>query len=105
MRKEQIVKKTGTKLIFTFLIALLLFPSGFFGIAANNLTVQASQKQAQTTEYFNEDEKEQRTILWVDGITPPKMGGDHSDFQKEITNVNQIQYIEYKTPYLPGNGW
>lgn len=112
MRKEQIVKKTGTKLIFTFLIALLLFPSGFFGIAADNLTVQASQKQiqasqkqAQTTEYFNEDEKEQRTILWVDGITPPKMGGDHSDFQKEITNVNQIQYIEYKTPYLPGNGW
>ena len=41
-------------------------------------------------------------IIWVEGITPPEL----SDFEAEIVfGRNSIQYITYKAPYQPGNGW
>lgn len=59
------------------------------------------------TEYHNEESNQLRTILWTQGITPPQMGGDHSQFQRELTydNNGNIIYINYNAPYLPGNGW
>ncbi len=97
------MKKFGKKLIFTFLTGFLLFQSGFFGFAEEQRTVDASQ--ITTTEYFNEDEQEQRTIFWAKGVTPPKMGGENSDFEKIVTDAGGVQYIEYIAPYRPGNGW
>lgn len=62
-------------------------------------------KAENITTYINEDDGQEKTIFWTKGITPPKMGGEDSHFKKEITNSGGVQYIEYKSPYLPGNGW
>ena len=91
------------KLILAAVSGLILFQTGFFFSPQTKLEAEA--RSGQVTEYFNEEEGEKRTIYWASGITPPKMGGADSDFKKEITNVNNIQYIEYKAPYVPGRGW
>ncbi len=34
------------------------------------------------------------------------MGGEDSEFRKEVTHVNgEVAYIEYKAPYIAGKGW
>ncbi len=59
------------------------------------------------TEYTNDEDHQHKTILWAQGITPPKMGGSDSQFQKHPTyDANgDVAYMEYIAPYLPGNGW
>lgn len=97
------MKRKLRKLILAAVSGLILFQTGFFFSPQTKLEAEA--RSGQVTEYFNEEEGEKRTIYWASGITPPKMGGADSDFKKEITNVNNIQYIEYKAPYVPGRGW
>lgn len=97
------MKRKLRKLILAVVSGLILFQTGFFFSPQTKLEAEA--RSGQVTEYFNEEEGEKRTIYWASGITPPKMGGADSDFKKEITNVNNIQYIEYKAPYVPGRGW
>lgn len=97
------MKRKLRKLILAAVSGLILFQTGFF--CSPQTKLEAEARSGQVTEYFNEEEGEKRTIYWASGITPPKMGGADSDFKKEITNVNNIQYIEYKAPYLPGRGW
>lgn len=72
-------------------------------------TYTASSKDENVvTEYVNEEDGKLKKIIWTKGITPPQMGGKDSDFKKEITNVGndgKVKYIEYKSPYIPGQGW
>ena len=90
------MKRKLRKLILAAVSGLILFQTGFFFSPQTKLEAEA--RSGQVTEYFNEEEGEKRTIYWASGITPPKMGGADSDFKNEITNVNNIQYIEYKAP-------
>lgn len=59
------------------------------------------------THYINEEDGKEKTIIWVKGITPPRMGGEQSDFKKLVTKVpnTSTEYIEYQSPYFSGHGW
>lgn len=97
------MKRKAGKVILAAVSGLILLQGSLFFGSKAKLKVEAAA--GQVTEYFNEDEGEKRTIYWASGITPPKMGGTDSDFKREVTNVNNIQYIEYKAPYISGRGW
>ena len=69
------------------------------------LKEEFSKNENVVTEYVNEEDGKLKTIIWTKGITPPKMGGQNSDFEKEITNVGNVRFVEYKSPYIEGQGW
>ena len=89
-----------------FLFSCILSTILLSGTISPSLTLKAHEetKAGTTTNYITEDGKP-RTIFWADGITPPKMGGDDSDFKKVVTEINNVRYIEYIAPYQSGNGW
>ena len=89
-----------------FLFSCILSTILLSGTISPSLTLKAhaETKAGTTTNYITEDGKP-RTIFWADGITPPKMGGDDSDFKKVVTEINNVRYIEYIAPYQSGNGW
>ncbi len=66
-----------------------------------------SKEENVITEYFNEDDQEQKQIIWAQGVNPPKMGGADSEFKRETLNDPQGNplFIEYKVPYIPNKGW
>lgn len=71
-----------------------------------SLKGELSKNGNNVTEYVNDEDKQLKTILWAKGITPPKMGGADSQFEKKYTYTQgKVDYIEYIAPYLPGNGW
>lgn len=57
------------------------------------------------TEYYNQEDQQMKTILWTQGITPPRMDGDNPQFERQVTEVNGTTFIEYISPYLPNQGW
>lgn len=57
------------------------------------------------TEYYNQEDQQMKTILWTQGITPPRMDGDNPQFKRQVTEVNGTTFIEYTSPYLPNQGW
>lgn len=74
--------------------------------SSNNIKEELSKNGNIVTQYTNEDDKKLKTIVWAKGINPPKMGGEDSEFRKEVTHVNgEVAYIEYKAPYIAGKGW
>ncbi len=81
----------------------------FVSAAASNekmsLKDELSKNGNVVTEYINDEDNEKKTIIWAKGITPPKMGGEDSDFEKEYTPISNPQYLEYVAPYEAGNGW
>lgn len=72
---------------------------------SQRLKEEFSKNENVVTEYVNEEDGKLKTIIWTKGITPPKMGGQNSDFEKEITNVGNVRFVEYKSPYIEGQGW
>lgn len=74
---------------------------------AVSLKDELSQNGNVVTEYVNEEDHQPKTILWAQGVTPPKMGGEDSQFKKQIIYGpdGKPAYIDYIAPYLPGNGW
>lgn len=91
-----------------WIISLGFLCAGFFFSSLPESYAKETEnhlKAENITTYINEDDGQEKTIFWTKGITPPKMGGKDSHFKKEITNSGGVQYIEYKSPYLPGNGW
>lgn len=97
------MKRQAKRFIMAAVSGFILLQTSL--LVSPQIRLEAKAGSGQVTEYFNEEEGEKRTIYWASGITPPKMGGADSDFKKEITNVNNIQYVEYKAPYVPGRGW
>ena len=57
---------------------------------SQRLKEEFSKNENVVTEYVNEEDGKLKTIIWTKGITPPKMGGQNSDFEKEITNVGNV---------------
>ena len=55
---------------------------------SQRLKEEFSKNENVVTEYVNEEDGKLKTIIWTKGITPPKMGGQNSDFEKEITNLD-----------------
>ena len=96
------MKQTKKFFLFSCILSTILLS----GTISPSLTLKAHEeiKAGTTTNYITEDGKP-RTIFWADGITPPKMGGDDSDFKKVVTEINNVRYIEYIAPYQSGNGW
>ncbi len=95
-----------------FLLSTMLFHANKMPIHAIDADEQVAYSQFiqngnAITHYINEEDGKEKTIIWVKGITPPKMGGEQSDFKKEITKVpnSSIEYIEYHAPYVSGQGW
>lgn len=67
--------------------------------SAQKLKDELSKAGNKVTQYYNEDEKETRTVLWTNGIEPPA----HSSFVR--TTTGNGEHIEYIAPYEMGNGW
>lgn len=59
------------------------------------------------TEYVNDEDHRPKTIIWANGITPPKMGGDDSQFEKHYTydKDGKLAYIDYISPFIENSGW
>lgn len=78
-----------------------------FNVESVSLKDELSKNGNVVTEYVNDEDKQTKTILWAKGITPPKMGGEDSQFKKQLTydNKGDVSYIDYIAPYAPGNGW
>ena len=57
------------------------------------------------TQYVNQEDGTTKTIYWTQGVTPPKMGGEYSDFRRTETSVGGKTYVEYIAPFVAGNGW
>lgn len=67
---------------------------------------ELSSKGNLVTQYINQEDNKLKTIVWVKGINPPKMGGHDSDFSREPTYINgKLEYVEYIAPYTAGQGW
>lgn len=72
-----------------------------------SLKDELSKNGNPVTEYENIEDKETKTILWTQGIEPPKMGGNDSQFKREVVydgNGNPT-YIDYISPYIANKGW
>lgn len=82
-------------------ILLGIFIITMFLISKNSYAYQNSVNKST----YIDDTGITKTIYWVDGIVPPKMGGVDSQFKKEETIINGTHYIEYTTPFINGNGW
>ena len=89
--------------LLSCMLGALLFGNTLFPTLT--VTAQEKTKAGSTAEYRNEETNELRTIFWADGITPPKMGGDDSDFKKTEHKTGNAHYVEYIAPYKAGNGW
>ena len=89
--------------LLSCMLGALLFGNTLFPTLT--VTAQEETKAGSTAEYRNEETNELRTIFWADGITPPKMGGDDSDFKKTEHKTGNAHYVEYIAPYKAGNGW
>ncbi len=58
------------------------------------------------TRYINKEEgNKKRTIHWVNGVKPPKMGGEDPDFVTKIETQGGMTYINYTAPYHENRGW
>ncbi len=58
------------------------------------------------TKYINKEEGNQkRTIHWVNGVNPPKMGGENPDFVTNFETYGGKEYITYTAPYHENRGW
>lgn len=59
------------------------------------------------TEYENIEDNQLKTILWTQGIEPPKMGGDDSQFKREVfyDEDGNLTYINYISPFIANKGW
>ncbi len=57
------------------------------------------------TQYVNQEDGATKTIYWTQGVTPPKMGGENSDFKRTETSAGGKTYVEYIAPFVAGNGW
>ncbi len=74
--------------------------------SGNSIKNELEKNGNVVTQYTNQEDKKLKTILWTKGVTPPKMGGDNSDFKRIETPVNgQVGYVEYKAPYVANHGW
>ncbi len=80
VRKENSMKRKNYFSLLSCMLGALLFGNTLFPTLT--VTAQEKTKAGSTAEYRNEETNELRTIFWADGITPPKMGGDDSDFKK-----------------------
>lgn len=78
-----------------------------FNVKSVSLKDELSKNGNVVTEYVNDEDKQTKTILWAKGIKPPKMGGEDSQFKKQLTydSKGNVSYIDYIAPYAPGNGW
>lgn len=86
--------------------AVLLIVSSLH-IEAADTDRNKSTREVKRTKY-TDDNGVEKTILWVDNITPPVMNGSNdgdADFKKIETTSGGNQYIEYVAPYKSGNGW
>ena len=63
-------------------------------LAAMQWMPRGTDRVGQVTEYIDEG-GEKRTIYWADHITPPKMGGGDSEFQKHEYEQGGTRYVEY----------
>ena len=75
--------------------------------SSNQLKEELSRNGNVVTEYTNEEDGRLKTIVWVQGITPPQMGGENSDFKREVTPIQgqDAKFVEYKSPFIPNQGW
>ena len=100
--KKTIYKGTAALLAVCMLLQINTVKAFSAETPAENREEETFLKAANpVTNYYNTDDRENRTILWAEGITPPQMGGENSDFQRIVTGEN----IEYIAKYAPGNGW
>lgn len=86
--------------------AMLLIGSSLHSEAAD-VDRNKSMREVKSTKY-TDDNGVEKTILWVDNITPPVMNGSNdgnADFKKIETTQGGNRYIEYVAPYKVGNGW
>ncbi|MCU6748476.1 MULTISPECIES: IdeS/Mac family cysteine endopeptidase [Lachnospiraceae] len=88
--------------MITCMVSVFSFFCGSLGSYA--MDAAGTDRVGQVTEYIDEG-GEKRTIYWADHITPPKMGGGDSEFQKHEYEQGGTRYVEYIAPYTAGNGW
>ncbi|MGI6180626.1 MAG: IdeS/Mac family cysteine endopeptidase, partial [Agathobaculum sp.] len=57
------------------------------------------------TQYVSQEDGKTKTIYWTQGVTPPQMGGENSDFVRTESTAGGETYVEYIAPFTAGNGW
>lgn len=116
--KKRTLKKSFLHTISVFLVFVITFQmlipityaadrGSVVGIESVSLKDELSKNGNVVTEYVNDEDNKTKTILWAKGIKPPKMGGEDSQFKKQLTydSKGNVSYIDYIAPYIPGNGW
>ena len=96
------------KYIMAYILgAALLFCSPLYGKAADTDENKSARNVKETT--YTDENGVEKTIFWVDNITPPTMNGAddrNSDFKKvETSDSNGNKYVDYIAPYTAGKGW
>ncbi len=94
------VWKRGCCAAMSVLLAAQMVPPS--ALAAN---IEADASQQTITQYVNQEDGKTKTIYWTQGVTPPKMGGENSDFVRTESTVGGATYVEYIAPFAAGNGW
>ena len=94
------VWKRGCCAAMSVLLAAQMVPPS--ALAAN---IEADASQQTITQYVNQEDGKTKTIYWTQGVTPPKMGGENSDFVRTESTVGGETYVEYIAPFAAGNGW
>lgn len=101
-----VLKRALSSTIFLATTIQLLVPTAFAaGTDTSTPRDLLTQGANVVTEYVNQEDGQTKTIYWTQGVTPPKMGGENSDFRRIETSVDSEMYVEYIAPFVAGNGW
>lgn len=71
----------------------------------DRLEQELSKNGNPVSRYVNQFDGKEKTIVWVQGIQPPSIGGKDADLQPYTETVNGMTYHTYQTPYIKDHGW
>lgn len=78
----------------------------YYSESLDKIKEELSKNGNKVTQYVNDEDKKLKTIVWTKGVhTPPKMGGIDADFKKYVTSAGSFNYVDYKAPFISGQGW
>ncbi len=78
-----VLKRALSSTIFLATTVQLLVPTVFAaGTDTSTPKDLLTQGANVVTEYVNQEDGQTKTIYWTQGVTPPKMGGENSDFRR-----------------------